>query len=679
MMTRSGIFLCTCDGKIDKGIDTNAVQAALCENAPECFVTKLAHACLPDGRAEMQRVIAEQELNQVVVAACPERFQGKQLRETCAAAGVHENHFALVDWREGCANVHRSDRAGATQCAIDLVEMGAVRAEYAQAIAPARAPIVPHVIVIGGGIAGMSAARALAQNNFSVTLIERASQLGGQLRNVSLNGSGETFEETKRTVMLSPHVALYLDAQVAAVHGSVGNYRVEIARANGSIELRAGALIVATGAQEFHDAHLYHHDGRKILTLREIEMQSSTMQDARAIVYLLCAGSRDKHIPYCSNVCCLGALHQALRLKREHPNARITILFRDLYLDGDTMNDELVLDARRAGIEFLRYAPNNAPRVGEDAVTVQDVLSGMTRRVEYDRVVLATPLVPQDDAEKLARQLDLTRDADGFFIEPHYRVRPERQIERGIFVCGSAHRPVNFDGAILQGQIAAARAMRFIRKQELVQDAARAYVQTDICTGCAQCVETCAFHAITMHAPHKDSEGGSVYLDHAYIDPFRCLACGNCVVACPSRAIDLPNARDAQIFAQIDAVLGEQKDRQVSLVFGCAWSGFAAMELAGARRMQYSAQVRVIDLPCSARLSPVHVLYALLNGAQNVLLALCPPDECHYGNGNRFAEMRIENLRAQLAARRIDPQRVRYVRLMGDDAPAWVNAVATLT
>jgi heterodisulfide reductase subunit A len=233
---------------------------------------------------------------------------------------------------------------------------------------------------------------------------------------------------------------------------------------------------------------------------------------------------------------------------------------------------------------------------------------------------------------------------------------------------------VDIDTAVLQGMTAAARAARFIQQREVSRPALGAWVDPQLCTGCAQCVETCAFGAIQMITPasSRRAEG----FDRSVIDSFLCQFCGNCVVACPSKAIDLPGASDPQIFAQIDAALAARQNGAAPvLVFGCQWSGFAAMELAGARGLHYPARTRVIELPCSARLDPLHVLYAFYNGAASIVVALCPPDECHFGSGNRYAKARIENLRAELDAHGIAPQRLRIAQMMGDDARAWVRAV----
>jgi heterodisulfide reductase subunit A len=680
-MTRIGIFLCTCDQKIDKSIDVAAVEGAF--RTPDVTITRSPHACLADGQRTLQETIRAQGLERVVVAACAERLLGAKLCDACAEVGLHREHVAVVDWREGCAWAHTGDTPGATAKAIDLVDMGVARATLAQAVYAAPAPVTPRVLVLGGGITGLTAARSLASCGVAVTLVEAAAHVGGQLADVRMDGTERIYAETLQAVQSAPLVEVRVGTHLTAVTGSVGNYRVMLQDAGGALaEVAAGAIVVATGAQEYSASGLYRHDGRRVVTLGEYEAELATRGAVHGpVVYLLCAGGRDeKRVPYCSGTCCVSALQQALRAKRARPDTVVTILFRDLYLLGDEVKQDLVLEARRAGITFARYVPGKPPRVSEEYVDVTDQLTGARARYAYERLVLATPLVPREDAGMLARLLNLPRDSAGFFMEPHRRVRLERRVERGIFVAGSAHKPVDVETSIWQGLTAAARAARFVEAGQVARPAWSARVDEVLCTGCAQCAGACEFNAITLHAaaplPPASGGGGGML---AHVDPFLCTACGSCVVACPSKAIDLPGASDRQIFAQIDAALAGTADgeRRI-LVFGCAWSGFASMELAGARRLQYPAAVRTIELPCSARLDPLHVLYAYLNGADGVMLALCPPDECHYENGNRRAEERVTHLREQLAANGIDPRRLGLVWMTGDDADGWIRAVNSL-
>lgn len=709
-MTSTGVILCTCNQKINKAIDVDAVAAAL---SGEAVVKSFANLCLPDGILSLQHDIFETNLDRVVAAACPKRFAEKHLETACVGSGLNPNRFTIVDWREGCAWAHRGDKEGATAQAIDMLRMGLARVQESLPVDGVLTKIAPRVLVIGGGIAGMTAARALASRGLKVVLVEREAQLGSTRNSAPLNGHASDYDETRYAVIENKAIELHLRSQVVGVHGSVGNYHVEIAGISpaGRSEVVAGAVVVATGSQEQRNPKLFRHDGRRVMTLGEFEARSTNyeLRDAKSLVYILCAGSRDANISYCSNTCCLDSLHQAIRLKRANPNTNVTILFRDLYLLGDELNEDVVRAARREGIEFVRYADSIRPRVEDEFVVVRD-RAGMTRWIGYDRIILATPQVPQDNAASLARWFGLVQDDDRFFADPHWRLRPEDQAERGVFVCGSAHRPVDVDTAVMQGLTAAARAARFISKGEIMRPAYAAQVDAGLCTSCAQCVSTCPVGAISLMRDGQSPRSGRTEVAgqvgaaveaRATVDPFLCLGCGNCVPACPSKAIDLPSASDAMIFAQIDASLtaeagtrrkGDTENffgatgprvsappRPRVLVFACEWSGIAAMELAGARRMKYSANVRVIELPCSARLDPMHVVYALLNGATSVMLALCPPQECHFSAGSRYAEARIERLRAELEAHGIDPKRLQIARMMGDDAGAWLGAIEGCT
>jgi heterodisulfide reductase subunit A len=221
---------------------------------------------------------------------------------------------------------------------------------------------------------------------------------------------------------------------------------------------------------------------------------------------------------------------------------------------------------------------------------------------------------------------------------------------------------------------AAFNALRYLSAGTVKNCAPVATVNERLCTGCGNCVQTCPFDAISM----QKQDG---LLDLAQIDALLCSGCGNCVVACPSKAIALPLSGDAQIFAQIDAALASKAENSqpLILVFGCEWSGHAAAELAGARRLSYPAEVRLIRLGCSTRFDPAFALWAFLNGADGVFLGACPPGECHYVNGNRFAQERIDTLRQQLTASGFDARRLSLAWITPDDPQDFVGKITDFT
>ncbi len=663
-MTNSGAVLCTCGQEIASCIDVERVVEALQDEAK---VVVLPRLCAPEGKAQFRSFLQAGHIEAVAVAACPARFLSRTSSKLAREAGLFPPQVAIVDWREGCSMPHAGQRQAATRKAIDLVRMGLAQVDGARPVVTEPEPVVPRVLVIGGGIAGMTAARELAAREIEVILVERSDWPGTRSREVPLNGNAHSYEELERAVSDNPLIQLRLATRVSSAESRAGNLAVTLADENtAATQILAGAAIIATGATEMCPIG-YRYDGRRVLTVHEFDAQ---LTNGGAIpgrlVYLLCANSRDARIPYCSRVCCLGSLHQALEIKQAHPETEITVLYRDLYLP-DPAGEQTARQAQQAGIELVHYLPAGLD-IGEDWVSARDGATGTVWNGRYDRLVLAPPRVPDPEAGHIARTFGLMRDADGFFPDSHWRTNPERAAEPNVFVCGAAHGPVDFDTAVMQGMIAAQRAAHLIRRGTREAPMWSAWTKQELCTGCGQCMQACPSAAITLAL---ESTGDHI---RASIDPFRCIACGSCLAACPSKAIGMPQASDRQLLAQIDAALAPDDDSGPrSLVFACHWSGLAAMELAGARQMAYPAEVRVIELPCSARLDARHVLYAFLNGAERVTLALCPPGECHLGNGNAQAEERIHTLRTQLAQWGLDPKRLKLAHLKGDDAAGWVK------
>ncbi len=689
---RLGVFICDCGDQIASILDVDALERGVHDLPGVAVARRLCLSCSPDGLSAIQSAIAAAGLNRVLVAGCTPRTLEPHFRTACQEAGLDGGLFELVDVREGCAWVHQDEPEVATAKALDLIRMGVARVTLRQARQPVSAEVVPAALVIGGGLAGMTSALTLANAGLPVKLVERAAALGGMLREVHTlypdqRRAAEFVAEKVEAVTHHPRIEVLCESQVTGISGTVGHYTIRVnengsaGHQNRSSQFEVGAIIVATGARALQPRGLFRYDGQRVVTQLEFERElrdrsngtQSTSFPAN-VVMILCAGQRNGTVSYCSGMCCMGALKQALEVKALNPQANVTILFRDLYLLGEDTYEEEVRKARQAGVTFIRYAPAAPPEVTDEAVEVHDQLTGMDRRLPYARVVLASPLVPQPDASVVAHMLGIPQDENGFFPEVRYRLRPQNYVERGIYVCGAAHHPTGWAEAEFQASSAAFRAVRHLAAGQVTSQASVAVVDEKLCTGCGSCVETCPFGAISM----RRREG---VLDLSQIDPLLCKGCGNCAVACPVKAIDLPLDSDGQVLAQIEAALASasQVGRPCILAFGCEWSSHAAAELAGVNRLSYPVEVRLIRVGCSARFDPVHILWAFFSGAKGVFLGACPPGDCHYVNGNRHAQERIKALRGMLAERSFDPRRLRLEWITPDDPHDFVGKITDFT
>lgn len=686
---RVGVFVCDCGDHIRSILDMDTLETKARELSGVTTARRLRYSCSPDGLAAIQSTVAEADLDRVLVAGCSPRAMASHLQSVCKEAGISKDMLELVDIREGCAWVHQNAPQEATAKALDMIRMGAASIALRQAHKPVSAEIVPAALVIGGGVAGITSALTLANAGVPVKLIERDAALGGMLRDGHTLSSGgfsaaEALAEKIDAVTHHPRIEVLLGKQATDVSGTVGRYTVTV---NGSShpspasKFDVGAIVIATGARALQPHGLFRYDGKRVVT--QIEFERELREKARGsltaslptnVTMILCAGQRNEMAHYCSAVCCTGALKQAIEVKAISPETDVTILFRDLYLPDEGIRGGKILEAREVGVQFIRYTPSSPPTITGERVEVYDALTQTTRHLPYDRIVLATPLVPQDDASVVAHTVGISQDKDGFFPEARYRLRPENIVDPGIYVCGAAHHPASWVEAELQAASAAFRALRHLRSGQVTHRAPVAIVNEDLCTGCGHCVDTCAFGAISLH--RRDS-----VLDLSQIDPLRCKGCGNCAVACPSKAINLPNQSDAQILAQIDAAMENvaQNSRPSVLAFGCEWSGHAAAELAGANRLDYPVQVRLIRVGCSARLDPIHILWAFFRGADGVFLGACPPGDCHYVNGNLYAQRRINTLGEMLTESGFDPRRLCLEWITPDDPYDFVGKITRFT
>jgi heterodisulfide reductase subunit A len=669
---RIGVFFCECGGRISGAIDIDEVAEAAGSMPCVVEIRREAYGCSKAGLRDIRSAVHEYELDCVVIVGCTPRANEPLFRAALEEWGLDACQLEMVNVREQCALVHSSDVQAATRKALALTRMGVAKAAVLEPVEKVEVDVTPAVMVVGGGVSGLTAAATVAARGFPVKLVEKEHELGGQVAALhTLYPTGESAREfiDKRIRSVREHegIEILTAARVTDVSGSVGDYEVTVEQEGKVSEFHVGAVIVATGAREADVGEQLECDGVRVMAQSELEralLQGDAGVERVAIVV-------DEPNPEAySAVSAAAALKNSAVLKRRDPGATVSLLFNDLSAD---LSGTMIREARTLGVQFYKYDGHQAPRVVDGVIEVFDHLRGEEATIPCDVVVLAMPLVPRDDAAAVGRTLGLPVDRRGFLLEPSLRLRPGSYIPRGVFVCGSAHYPVSARESVFQGYRAAVRALRHLSAGKLNSRGPRAHVFDSLCVGCGTCVESCPFHAISM----VGREGA---LDVSSIDVSLCTGCGNCTVVCPAKAITMEPYTDTELIAQIDAALSVPPNGEPRLLgLMCEWSAYAAADLAGAEGREYPPQLRILRVGCAGRFDPYLILWAFLQGADGVLLGACDPGMCHYVRGNEWAAERVENLRGLLKQAGFDPRRLRLEWLKPDDAQKFVEVVTEFT
>jgi heterodisulfide reductase subunit A-like polyferredoxin len=598
---RVGVFVCHCGSNIGGFLDVPGTAEYACSLPGVVHAEHNLYTCSQDSIAHITQQVRDLGLNRVVVASCTPRTHAPLFQDSLRAAGLNPALFEMANIRNQCSWVHSHDRQAATDKARTLVRMAVGRSRTLEPLHTTEVPVVPAALVLGGGMAGMTAAIELARGGFVVHLVEREVELGGNLRRLHAfpeeTNPRLLLDDLRRQIEASPRIHLHLGHTLTQTTGFVGNFTSTLRGPGGAtVEIRHGAAVVATGAEEYRGHEYGCGTDPRILTGLEMEALlgsgrwpvPSGMRSAMAggpqgepstgdwplatvhspgeaehpprgntfpseVAFLLCVGPAER---YCGRICCSTALRQALALKRVNPDARITVLYRDLRAYG--FGERLYTEARQAGVLFVRYEPEAPPTVeaGEGALTirVREPAFGETLTLHPDLLVLSTPMVPRPDARQVASTLKVPLDADGFFLEAHIKLRPVDFATEGFFLAGAAHYPKTIDESIVQAQAAAARAARLLSRPSLTAGGAVAQVDPLKCVGCLTCVRICPFDVPQVVAT---TAGVGGVAGAAFIEPSVCRGCGVCVAECPAKAIALQHFRDDQIVVKLDTLMTE--------------------------------------------------------------------------------------------------------------------------
>ncbi len=551
---RIGVFVCRCGTNIAGTVDVPDVVEFAKTLPGVVYVEENMFSCSQDTQEKMTEVIKEHRLNRVVVAACTPKTHEPLFQETLINAGVNKYLFEMANIRNQCSWVHKDDPEEATKKSKDMVSMGVAKAALLQPLTESTMAVNQSVLVIGGGVAGMTVAKNMSDQGYQTFLVEKSDVLGGQARNLHETWRGEDIQEYLKglidAVESDPAIDISLNSRITQVDGFVGNFKTTVTSNGKSRVLEHGVTIIASGASEFKPSqYLYGQDSRVVTGL---ELQQRFVDNDPSIartntaVFIQCVGSRIPDRPYCSKVCCTQSIKSALKFKEINPGMNVFVLYRDLRSYG--LREDLYRQARAAGIVFIRYdSDKDMIAVSEDdvlKVSFTDRVLGRTMDINPDLLVLASAIVP-DSESRLPQLYKVPQNADGFFAEAHVKLRPVDFATDGVFVCGLAHAPKTIDESITQAQAAAARAVTVLAMGNVKLGGIITHIRPELCSGCLGCINVCPFGAIT-------------FIDEAFVaevNPALCKGCGACSAMCPSEAPALMGFDNNQLYAQIKSAL----------------------------------------------------------------------------------------------------------------------------
>jgi heterodisulfide reductase subunit A len=531
---RIGVFVCSCGSNIGGLIDVKEV-AEFAKTLPNVVFTEdNLYTCSETGLAQIKNGIREHNLNRVVVASCTPRTHEPLFRDCIKDEGLNEYLFQFVNIRDQCTWVHMKYPTEALENIV--------------------VDATPTAMVIGGGVAGMTAALSLANQGFETHLVEKTNELGGKLNIINKlfptnQNASELLTSLKKRVGSNPNLTVYTSAKVKDIEGFVGNYEIEVEQKGKSTNLTIGVIVVAVGASLLTPTGKFGYDGNIRITQYELENKLRNNEvNANNVVMIQCVGARNDERVYCSNVCCMTALKNALIIKEKNPEANITILFRDLYTPG-TYYENYYRRAREAGIVFLSYKLEKEPLVEENTIKVFNEYIGEEISIPYDLLVLSTPLIANDDNKELAQMLKVPLEENKFFLEAHVKLRPMDFATDGVFLCGAAKWPVDITESITQGYAAAARASTIISHDTIEVEGATSFLpeyNKNLCSGCEVCITVCPYKAISKNED-----------DEIEITQVLCKGCGVCGATCTNHAIIIRHFTDEQILSEIYAFGGK--------------------------------------------------------------------------------------------------------------------------
>ncbi len=721
-MDRIGVFLCSGCG-IGDSLDMEALADTASElNAAHCDT----HACLcgPEGVGRIRAALDEGTIDSVLIAGCSPRAKAKEFQIDLDVP------VERVSLREQVTWPLPAGEEDTQMLGDDLLRMGMARLTRVKPPVPLSEEIADTVLVVGGGVAGLEAARAASGAGHPVVLVDRADTLGGRMSGVRHllperppfdtlhpNRIGDLVAEIEK----NDSVRTFTSTSIASITGQPGQFQVELTTPAGTETFTAGAIVQATGARPYDAArlpHLGHGTSPDIVTSHEFEAMLSTGELARPsdgatpgrVVFVQCAGSRDpEHLPYCSAECCGTTMRQVAAVHKLNPDVETAVVYKDMRTPGQ-LERFFAAVQNQPNTMLVRGEVDGVSGNGSLSVHMATSLLGDDVTLAADMVVLAVGMVPNAADGEAIRSLHDARDraehgeserqrkeaaelAESLashegteILNLHYRQGPDlpslgygfpdshficfpyETRRTGIYAAGSVRAPMDSPQAAEDGWGAAMKAIQCIEAAKRGEAVHPRAGDQGVPDFFLQRCTQCK--RCTEECPFgtlNEDEKGTPQLN-----ALRCRRCGICMGACPERIVSFPDYSVDGVASMIKAMsVPEEFDEKPRIVaIMCENDAVPALDAAAAAGKKWNPWIRVVPVRCLGSTNIVWIADALSRGIDGVILIGCKYGDdyqCHYVRGSELANRRLENVQETLNRLALEPERIKTVELSHDE------------
>ncbi len=707
MDKKIGVYICTGCG-IGEALDVEQLSNLATSECGAAVCRNHANLCCAEGTQIIKDDIANEGVNTLIIAACSQRvmydvfdFEGTILDR--------------VNVREQVAWTHPAKHEDTQMMAEDYLRMSGARMKAMLPPDPYKPEqeLSKDILVVGGGVTGMTAALEAARAGYNAVLVEQEEELGGFQKSVTKNVvfpfkdvQENDIAKLAASVKGNEKITVLTGSKVEQLSGGPCIFNATIKKNGSTTDYPIGAVVLAAGWKPYDpeklDKRLGYGDSPNVVTNVQFEDRAKSGKitrpsDDRAVktaAFIQCAGQRDpQHLAYCSSICCFTALKQAIQVKQQDPKSNVFVFYQEMRTPGQ--GEDFFRKAQSEGVIFVRaQAPEVLTSGSSLAVEAFDELLGDKILLDdVDLVVLATGMVPatafgedykaKKPTDENEKKEENVASVDSIFVsdilnlnyrqgpelpelkygfpDSHFICFPYESRRTGIYAAGPVRRPMGISNAVEDATGAAMKAIQCVEltsKGMAVHPRAGDLTYPEFfmqrCTQCKRCTEECPFGAI-----NEDEKGNPLP------QPTRCRRCGVCMGACPERIISFKNYSVPMIGDMIKSinVPDEYDEKPRVLVFCCENDAYPTLDMAGLRRMQYNSWIRIIPLRCLGSLNLVWIADSLSKGIDGIMLLGCRHGDnyqCHFVKGSELASIRLSKVRETLDRLALESDRVRF-------------------